>query len=139
MTVYLCYVGKPRDSRLNALAAEYVKRTSRYTRCEMRQINPARYDPFARHAGARAVVLDAGGRVMDSARFTALVARAEREACDLLFLVGGADGLPAGWRDRADVALSLSALTLPHELARVVLAEQIYRAFATLRGHPYPR
>jgi 23S rRNA (pseudouridine1915-N3)-methyltransferase len=53
--------------------------------------------------------------------------------------VGGAEGLPEGWREGADLTLSLSAMTMPHELARVVLAEQIYRAFTTLRGHPYPR
>jgi len=47
--------------------------------------------------------------------------------------------LPDAWRARADLLLSLSAMTMPHELARAVLAEQIYRAFAILRGHPYPR
>jgi len=67
------------------------------------------------------------------------VASAEREARELVFVIGGADGLPAGWRGRADLLLSLSAMTYPHELARVMLAEQIYRAFAILRGHPYPR
>jgi 23S rRNA (pseudouridine1915-N3)-methyltransferase len=53
--------------------------------------------------------------------------------------VGGADGLPSDWLARADLLLSLSRMTFPHELARAMLAEQIYRAFATLRGHPYPR
>jgi 23S rRNA (pseudouridine1915-N3)-methyltransferase len=76
---------------------------------------------------------------MDSAAFTAMVKRAEMEGRELLFLVGGADGLPLAWRPRADLLLSLSKMTLPHELARVILAEQIYRALATLRGHPYPR
>ncbi len=76
---------------------------------------------------------------MDSAAFAALIARAEREARDLVFLIGGHDGLPAGWAERADLLLSLSPMTFPHELARAMLAEQIYRAFATLRGHPYPR
>ena len=68
-----------------------------------------------------------------------MVSKAELEARDLVFVIGGADGLPAEWRGHADVLLSLSAMTFPHELARVVLAEQIYRAFAILRGHPYPR
>jgi 23S rRNA (pseudouridine1915-N3)-methyltransferase len=58
---------------------------------------------------------------------------------DLVFIVGGADGLPEAWKPKADLLISLSALTMPHELARVVLAEQIYRALTTLRGHPYPR
>jgi 23S rRNA (pseudouridine1915-N3)-methyltransferase len=54
-------------------------------------------------------------------------------------VIGGADGLPEVWRDQADLLLSLSQMTWPHELARAMLAEQIYRAFTTLRGHPYPR
>ena len=68
-----------------------------------------------------------------------VLAKAEREARDLVFVIGGADGLPSGWRERAGLLLSLSAMTYPHELARVMLAEQVYRAFATLRGHPYPK
>ena len=76
---------------------------------------------------------------VDSAAFTALIAKAEMDGRDLIFLVGGHDGLPPGWAARADLLLALSPLTFPHELARAMLAEQIYRAFATLRGHPYPR
>ena len=76
---------------------------------------------------------------MDSAAFAALVGKAEMEGRDLVFVVGGHDGLPAGWAARADLLLSLSPMTFPHELARAMLAEQIYRALATLRGHPYPR
>jgi 23S rRNA (pseudouridine1915-N3)-methyltransferase len=85
------------------------------------------------------VLLDAAGRALDSAGFTALVSRAETEARDLVLIIGGADGLPAAWRPRADLLLSLSPMTFPHEFARVMLAEQIYRAATTLRGHPYPR
>jgi 23S rRNA (pseudouridine1915-N3)-methyltransferase len=76
---------------------------------------------------------------MDSAAFAALVAKSEMGGRDLVFLIGGHDGLPAGWAARADLLISLSPMTFPHELARAILAEQIYRAFATLRGHPYPR
>ena len=101
----------------------------------MREIHPGRFDPWARHPSARKIFLDPAGKAMDSPAF----AKSEVEARDVVFLVGGHDGLPPGWADRADLLLSLSPMTFPHEFARVMLAEQIYRAFATLRGHPYPR
>ena len=121
------------------MAADFLKRINRYSTAEMREIKPERTDIWARHPSACKILLDPAGKSMDSVRFTALVATAEREGRDLVFMVGGHDGLPPGWAARADRLLSLTPLTLPHELARVVLAEQIYRAFATLRGHPYPR
>lgn len=105
----------------------------------MREITPGRFDLFDRHASARKIFLDPEGRSLDSAGFIQLVERAEQEAQDLVFLLGGHDGLPAAWKPRADLLLSLSPMTFPHELARAMLAEQIYRAFTTLRGHPYPR
>src|SRR5437016_14252973 len=121
------------------MAEEYVRRVSRYAKAEMSEIRPSRADPRAKHPSAFVVCLDPGGKRLDSSAFTALVERAERDARDLVFVVGGADGLPAGWSSGADLLLSLSPMTYPHELARVMLAEQIYRAFTTLRGHPYPR
>ena len=139
MKIHLYYIGHPRDANANALAEEYIKRTQRYLACEMREIRPARFDPWARHPGATKILLDAAGRTMDSGGFVALVSKAEREGRDLVFLIGGADGPPPGWKSRADLLLSLSPLTFPHEFARVILAEQIYRAATTLRGHPYPR
>lgn len=134
MKIFLYYIGKARDPHANAMAAEYIKRSTRFAKCEMREIDPRRFDPFAKHAGAAKILLDPAGRPLDSAGFVRLLG--ER---DLVFVIGGADGLPAEWRAKADLLLSLSAMTMPHELARVVLAEQIYRALTTLRGHPYPR
>lgn len=139
MTLFLYFIGKPRDPNANALAEEYIKRAARFTRCEMREIRPDRLDPWEKHPAARKLLLDPAGKAIDSAAFTRLVETAGREARDLVFLVGGAAGLPDAWRARADLLISLSPLTMPHELARVVVAEQIYRALATLRGHPYPR
>ncbi len=139
MRVYLYYVGKARDAHANAMAAEYVKRTSRFVSCEMREIRPERSGIWEKHASARKILLDPAGRALDSAAMAKLAAKSEMEGRDMVFVVGGADGLPAGWRERADLLLSLSSMTFPHELARSMLAEQIYRAFATLRGHPYPR
>jgi 23S rRNA (pseudouridine1915-N3)-methyltransferase len=139
MKTYLYFIGKPRDPHANALAAEFVKRSCHYTKYEMREINPSRFDLFARHPASRKIFLDPAGRSLDSAAFIQLIGQAENGAQDLLFLVGGHDGLPPEWKPRADLLLSLSPMTFPHELARVMLAEQIYRAFTTLRGHPYPR
>jgi 23S rRNA (pseudouridine1915-N3)-methyltransferase len=139
MKIFLYFIGKARDEHANGIAAEFIKRSTRYAPCEMREIVPGRFDLFARHAAARKIFLDPAGRVMDSAGFIKVVDQAEREGQDLVFLLGGHDGLPAEWKARADLLLSLSAMTFPHELARAMLAEQIYRAFTTLRGHPYPR
>jgi 23S rRNA (pseudouridine1915-N3)-methyltransferase len=139
LKLFLYYVGKPRDSHANAMAAEYIKRSSRYAKCEMREIQPRRFDPWAKHPGASRILLDPAGRTLDSAGFTALIDAAGRTGKDLVFLVGGADGLPNDWKSKAEALLALSPLTMPHELARVVLAEQIYRALTTLHGHPYAR
>jgi 23S rRNA (pseudouridine1915-N3)-methyltransferase len=137
--IFLYYIGKPRDPHANAIAADFVGRAARFSSCEMHEVRPDRTDLWAKHPAARRFLLDPAGRPMDTAGFVALVSQAEMEGRDLVFVVGGADGLPPAWRARADNLLSLSRMTFPHELARAMLAEQIYRAFATLRGHPYPR
>ncbi len=139
MRIFVYFIGKPRDPHANALAEEFLGRAARYATVEMREIRPERTDLRIKHPTAQRIFLDPAGKPMDSAAFANLVARAEMEARDLVFLIGGHDGLPSGWAARADRLVSLSNMTFPHELARVMLAEQIYRAFATLRGHPYPR
>lgn len=139
MKIWLYFIGKPRDEHANAIAAEFLKRSARFAACEMREIIPKRFDLFARHASGRRIFLDPFGKSMNSEDFAHFFSEAERTAQDLVFLVGGHDGLPPEWRSRADLLLSLSNMTFPHELARAMLAEQIYRALATLRGHPYPR
>ncbi len=132
--IFLYYFGKARDPHANAMAEEYIKRSTRFAKCEMREIT-MKFDPWAKHPSAMKILLDPGARPQDSAQFTKLVDQGR----DLVFIIGGADGLPAEWKSKADLLLTLSPMTMPHELARVVLAEQIYRALTTLRGHPYPR
>jgi 23S rRNA (pseudouridine1915-N3)-methyltransferase len=139
MKILVYYVGKPRDPNANRMAEEFILRSTRFGRCEMREIVPARFDPWAKHPSATKVLLDPAGRAMDSSAFAKLVGQAELHARDLVFLVGGASGPPAAWKQNGALLLALSPMTLPHELARVVLAEQIYRAFTMLRGHPYPK
>lgn len=139
MKIHLFYVGKPRDEHANSLADEYVRRIGRFARMEMREIHPERFDPWQKHPSASKILLDPAGKRLDSPAFSQFISRSESEGRDLLFIVGGAEGHPPGWRERANMLLSLSAMTFPHELARVMLAEQLYRAFTMLRGHPYPR
>lgn len=147
MKIFLYFIGKPRDRNANAMAAEYIKRSTRYAQCEMREIpDPEKttakklVDPFEKHPNATKILLDPQGKALDTPGFIQMVReQAEVAGRDLVFILGGSDGLPADWRPRADVLIQLTPLTLPHELARVMLAEQIYRALCALRGHPYPR
>ncbi|MDP9170929.1 MAG: 23S rRNA (pseudouridine(1915)-N(3))-methyltransferase RlmH [Acidobacteriota bacterium] len=139
MKVFLYYIGKAKDKNSNALAADYMARANRYTPCVMAEIRPDRTDFWTKHPTAKKILLDPAGKALDSNAVADLVAKAEMAGHDLVFVIGGHDGLPDAWRERADLLLSLSAMTMPHELARAVVAEQIYRAFTILRGHPYPR
>jgi 23S rRNA (pseudouridine1915-N3)-methyltransferase len=137
--VYVLFIGKPKDVHANAIAAGFLKRSSHYAACEMREIHPGRFDPWAKYPSALKVALDPAGKQWSSEQFVQWLARTETEGRDVVFLIGGHEGHSPEWRSRADLLLSLSPMTFPHELARAMLAEQIYRAFTTLRGHPYPR
>ena len=137
--IFLYYIGKPKDPHANAVAEDFLGRATRFAACEMREVRPGRFDPWERHPAARKILLDPAGKPMDSPAFARIIAQAEREGRDLVFVVGGHDGLPPDWRPRGDLLLSLSAMTFPHELARAMLAEQIYRGFAILRNLPYVR
>jgi len=137
--IWLYYIGRPKDAHLNAVAEDFLGRAGHFAACRMQEIRPDRADPWEKHPSARKILLDPAGRQMDSAAVARLVGNAGMEGRDLVFVVGGHDGLPPAWRPRADLLLSLSAMTFPHELARALLAEQIYRAFAILRNLPYVR
>ncbi|HEY1336796.1 MAG TPA: 23S rRNA (pseudouridine(1915)-N(3))-methyltransferase RlmH, partial [Bryobacteraceae bacterium] len=98
MKIFLYFIGKPKDPHANAVAEDFLTRASRYCPAEMREIRPERTDPAAKHPAARKLFLDPAGKPMDSAAFARLIERAEMEGRDLVFLVGGHDGLPPGWR-----------------------------------------
>jgi len=89
--------------------------------------------------GARRVALDEHGREFRTAAFAKWLETQRGEAREPAFIVGGADGLAPRLKSGADLLLRLSAMTLPHGLARVLLAEQLYRAASILDGHPYHR
>lgn len=85
------------------------------------------------------VLLDERGRQLSSEALTGKLADWQSDGHDLCFVIGGPDGVPDACRQRADFTWSLSQLTLPHGLARVLFAEQLYRAWSLLSGHPYHR
>jgi 23S rRNA (pseudouridine1915-N3)-methyltransferase len=89
--------------------------------------------------GYYVVALDERGQAWTTAEFAAKLAAWRERALAVAFVIGSADGLAPAVKRNADVVLALSALTLPHGLARVVLAEQLYRATSMLSGHPYHR
>jgi 23S rRNA (pseudouridine1915-N3)-methyltransferase len=87
----------------------------------------------------RIIALDVEGRSLNTRQWSQRLDEWMQDGRDLCFLIGGPDGLAADCLQRAELRLSLSPLTLPHGLVRIVLAEQLYRAWSLLRGHPYHR
>ena len=104
MKLVLYYIGKARDAHANAMAEEYIKRSQRFIKCEMREIRPDQFDLRAKHPSATKILLDPQGRAVDSSGFTQIVHKAESEARDLVFVIGGADGLPPDWKAEADLS-----------------------------------
>jgi 23S rRNA (pseudouridine1915-N3)-methyltransferase len=137
-------VGKVKQLGLRAELDDYLKRVQRYTSCTEIELKDgpdsevqARFEK-AIPAKAKRIALEVNGQSMTSHGLAELVAHAERTAVPALaFMIGGAYGLPKALSASAQLALSLSTLTLPHRLARLVLAEQIYRAYTILRNEPY--
>lgn len=145
-------VGKPRDAALGAAIREYETRAARHWPLEVVEVReePARgasADLVMRKegerllarlpAGVRLVLCDPGGEPLDSEAFAAFLQERREAAQDVAFVLGGAHGIGDVVRDRPHRRLRLAPWTLPHELARLVLAEQLYRAGTIVRGEPY--
>ena len=121
---------------------DYVKRISRSSPIEIVEArdSAAVLKRLDANRAAASVLLDAGGKVYDSDAFAKwLGEQRDRGIREVIFICGDADGFPDSLRERVKQKVSLSAMTYSHELARVMLAEQIYRAFAILSGSPYPK
>ena len=143
MKIRLILLGRTRRAEIRALVDDYLDRIRHYAEIEITEVregSDAALRKLKIEPGATTVLLDAAGKQFTSQEFARwlgeLRARGTRE---LVFLCGDAEGFPEALRREARQKLSLSTLTMPHEFARVVLAEQIYRAFAILAGHPYPK
>jgi 23S rRNA (pseudouridine1915-N3)-methyltransferase len=139
-------VGKVKEPGLREAIDDYVKRIERHFPFEEIEVKDAPMVQLGAAlekklpAPAHVVALDVAGRAMTSEGFARwLESRATRGKGKVVFLIGGAEGLPPEILARADEKVSLSAMTLPHRLARLLLAEQLYRAVTILRGEPYAR
>ena len=142
MKIQLLLLGKTRRAELRALLDEYVKRISRSCPIEVTEVRDAAaaVKKLDADRAATAVLLDAGGTSYDSEAFAKwLGGQRDRGTREIILVCGDADGFPAELRERVKQKVSLSSMTYSHELARVMLAEQIYRAFAILAGSPYPK
>jgi len=140
----LISVGKDRSGLFEPAVQEYASRLKHYAKLELVELKAkpsraAEAEEILARVGAqdRLVALDERGLALGSAELSAWLGQAQREAKDVVVAVGGDEGLDPAVLRRAALVLSLSKLTLPHRLARVVIAEQLYRAFTLLRGEPY--
>ncbi len=152
MQILIAAVGRPRDAAMAAAIREYERRAARYWPLQVREVRGAggrQGGDAVREQeaeqllgtipdGARLVLCDELGEALSSTNFAQLVkAERERAAGDLVFMIGGAFGVGSSVRSRAWRTLALASWTLPHELARLVLAEQLYRAGTIIRGEQY--
>jgi 23S rRNA (pseudouridine1915-N3)-methyltransferase len=141
--IRLIMLGKTRREELRVLLEDYANRIRHYVQIEiteLREVNPAALRKLKFEPGSTVVLLDAAGKQFTSDQFAHWLGDLrDRGVRELVFLCGDADGFPPELRGSTRHKLSLSTLTMPHEFARVALAEQIYRGFAILAGHPYPK
>ena len=128
-------VGAPRNRALAEAIADYEARAARYWPLETRAVKEERLMDAVRDLDVVACTED--GARLSSAEFARWLQSARERARDFAFVIGGAFGLPDTLVERAQSRLSLAPWTLPHELARLVLAEQLYRAGTIVRGEPY--
>ena len=152
MRVVVAAVGKPRDAALATAIRDYEGRAARYWPLEVREVREesgrsASPDLVRQReaerlvatlpAGALVAACDVDGTAMTSEAFAGWLQGLREAARDVALVIGGARGLGDAVRERATLRLALAAWTLPHELARLVLAEQLYRAGTIVRGEPY--
>jgi 23S rRNA (pseudouridine1915-N3)-methyltransferase len=146
--IKVAWVGKTKEPAIQALTDEYLKRISRYAEVagvalrdeaailslSLGQNNRHQNKNKERH---KLVLLDQRGKQLSSEELAAFLEREQVYAQPLLFAIGGSEGFTDEARGQAAFTLSLGKMTFPHELARVMLLEQIYRAFTILKNHPY--
>jgi 23S rRNA (pseudouridine1915-N3)-methyltransferase len=144
------WIGKTKDRNWKALQEDYLKRLSHFVKCEIVEIKDSARRENSEVEGKRiletlnpktfAVLLDVSGKSISSHQVSAEIEKWQNAAFkEISFIIGGFDGASNEIRERADLLLSLSFLTFTHEMARVVLLEQLYRGYSILKGFPYQK
>lgn len=144
MKIKVAWIGKTKEPAIASMGGEYLKRISRYVQVEGVSLRDeaellAKYGRDAK-SGTKCylVLMDSRGKEFTSEELAQFLKNyLERNPLPLVFAIGGADGFSEAAKTSSGSMISLGKMTLPHELARVVLLEQIYRAFTILKGHPY--
>jgi 23S rRNA (pseudouridine1915-N3)-methyltransferase len=142
MKIVVLMLGRTRRPELRALLDDYVRRITRSCPIEILEVRDATaaVKKLDGDRAAACFLLDATGRTYDSSCFAKWIGeQRDRGRHEIIFLCGDAEGFPEVLRRRVPQKISLSSMTYSHEMARVMLAEQIYRAFAILSGSPYPK
>ncbi len=146
MKIKIAWIGKTKEPAIQSLTDEYLKRISRYAQVEGVALRDeaALLELCGRSARVKGaakstlVLMDSRGKEFSSEQFARFLADyQDRNPLPLVFAIGGADGFSPETRASAQQVISLGKMTLAHELARVVLLEQVYRAYTILKGHPY--
>ena len=146
MKIKIAWIGKTKEQAIASLTEEYLKRISRYVLVEGLALRDeaaflemcGRSLPTKGGGKSTLILMDSRGKEFSSEQFAKFLGDyQDRNPLPLVFAVGGADGFSDAARASAQHTLSLGKMTLAHELARVVLLEQVYRAFTILKGHPY--
>jgi 23S rRNA (pseudouridine1915-N3)-methyltransferase len=141
--LHIAWIGRTKSTPIQSLTAEYLKRLSHFAACDARELlSEAALLKLVEKSSGRTqpvlVLLDSRGRQLTSEEIANFLEyHQSHDTQELLFAVGPADGWNDSTRAAANSILSFGKITLPHELARVVLLEQLYRGFSILKGHPY--
>jgi 23S rRNA (pseudouridine1915-N3)-methyltransferase len=155
MQLVIAAVGHKMPAWIETGFGEYVKRMPAECRIVLKEIKPversgSKTADTAMAAertrieavipkGSRVVALDEHGKDVSTMQLSRLLSQWQQDGGDVTFVIGGADGLDAGFKQQADMQIRISSLTLPHGLVRVLLAEQLYRAWSITQNHPYHR
>lgn len=155
MQLIIAAVGNKMPAWIESGFAEYAKRMPPECRIQLKEIKPVERSGSKTAEtvmalergkiegtipkGARIIALDEHGKDITTMQLSQLLTQWQQDGRDVTFVIGGADGLDAGFKAKADMLIRISSLTLPHGMVRVLLAEQLYRAWSITQNHPYHR